>query len=105
MFGAALVRTWTNGWITDSRVGASHTSPCRFGCDPYDPNNTDRQTHYPECERLWSNIHLAYKNYANTQLTHTRFHALCLIPPWEAEHPDPNVITHHIICLGAAVDV
>jgi hypothetical protein len=48
--GLAAVKTWTNGWITDSRVGASSTSPCRFGCDPTDPNNTDRQIHYLDCK-------------------------------------------------------
>jgi hypothetical protein len=105
MFGAALLKTWTNGWITDSRVGASSTSPCRFGCDLDIPNNTDRLDHYLECEPLWENIHHAYNNYANIQLTHSRHHSLCLIPPWETETTDPKEITHHLLCLGAAVDV
>jgi hypothetical protein len=100
-----VVKTWTNGWITDSRVGASSTSPCRFGCDPTGPNNTDRQIHDLDCKRLWNNIHLSHKSCTNVQLKHTRFHALCLIPPWEAERPDPAAITHHAICLAAALDV
>ena len=103
-FGVALIKTWNNGWITDSRVGASNASPCRFGCDPHNPNNTDRQLHYLECERLWKNIHRSYKKYANIQLTLSRFHSLCIIPPWETETTDPKEITHHLICLGAAVD-
>jgi hypothetical protein len=105
MFGAALLKTWTNGWITDSRVGASNASPCRFGCNPHNPNNTDRQLHYLECERLWKGIHRSYKKYANIQLTPSRFHALCIIPPWETDTTDPKVITHHLMCLGAAVDI
>jgi hypothetical protein len=105
MFGAALLKTWTNGWITDSRVGASNASPCRFGCNPHNPNNTDRQLHYLECERLWKSIHRSYKKYANIQLTPSRFHALCIIPPWETDITDPKEITHHLVCLGAAVDI
>ena len=70
---------------------------------PHNPYNTDRLTHYLECERLWRNIHRAYKKYANIQLTHSRFHALCIIPPWELE-TTPKELTHHLICLGAAVD-
>jgi hypothetical protein len=104
MFGGALIRTWNNGWVTDSRVGASNASPCRLGCDPHNPNNTDRQVHYLECERLWKNIHRSYKKYANIQLTISRFHSLCIIPPWESETTDPKEITHHLMCLGAAVD-
>ena len=105
MFGTALLKTWTNGWITDSRVGASSTSPCRCGCDHDIPKNADRRDHYLECEPLWENIHHAYNNYANIQLTQSRHHSLCLIPPWESETTDPKEITHHLMCLGAAVDV
>ena len=63
--GLAAVKTWTNGWITDSRVGASSTSPCRFGCDTTDPDNTDRQTHHLDCKRLWNNIHRSHKSCTN----------------------------------------
>ena len=68
-------------------------------------DNTDRQTHYLDCKRLWSNILLAYRSCSNVQLEHTRLHALCIITPWEAERPDPAIINRHAVCLAAALDV
>ena len=105
MFGAALIKTWDNGWITDSRVGASSTSPCRFGCDPHNPQQHRPTNTLLRVRKTLGNIHRSYKNYANIQLTLSRSHSLCIIPPWESEATDPKEITHHLICLGAAVDV
>jgi hypothetical protein len=51
--GAALVRTWCNGWCTETRFGsvAAADSECRFGCGA--EGAADRLSHYLSCTRLW----------------------------------------------------
>ena len=40
--GIAVLKTWCNGWITDSRFNVSPNPPCRLGCDPSEHGNNDR---------------------------------------------------------------
>ena len=61
--------------------------------------------HYLDCERLWDCIHYVYHSPTSIQLTHDRFHALCLISPWETANPDPNELRDHTVCLHTALDV
>ena len=103
--GFAVTKTWANGWVTDSRVGASNVSPCRLGCDPEDPNHEDRLNHYLDCKWLWNCIHTKYQHITNIRLEHSRFNALCIIPPWTSTDPDPRDIQDHAFCLYVACDV
>ena len=51
----ALLRTWTNGWVTASRVGGAR-APCIFGCGDDGKSVHDTLQHYIVCPVLWSSI-------------------------------------------------
>jgi hypothetical protein len=54
--GWVVVRTWCNGWVTSSRVGAK-VKPCIFGCeDTVSDKSRDSLSHYLACPALWGPI-------------------------------------------------
>jgi hypothetical protein len=54
--GWALLRTWLNGWVTASRVGAQKR-PCKFGCNFREGSlKYDRLDHYLDCDILWGSL-------------------------------------------------
>ena len=52
----AILRTWSNGWFTTTRMHESVVLPCIFGCDA---NNSLH--HYLRCEVLWTLIYSCTK--------------------------------------------
>ena len=47
-----LLRTWSNGWFTSSRMHDSKVLPCIFGCDA-----DDSLCHYLKCEPFWTVVY------------------------------------------------
>ena len=79
--GAAITKTWANGWVTDSRVGASNCSPCRLGYDPDDPNSTDRLNHYLDCPCLGSGFKRSFSP-SNFSPRNICFEGKCWLVGW-----------------------
>ena len=52
----AILRTWSNGWFTTTRMHESEVFPCIFGCDA-----NDSLHHYLRCEVLWTLIYSCTK--------------------------------------------
>ena len=52
----AILRTWSNGWFTTTRMHESEVFPCIFGCDAHDSLH-----HYLRCEVLWTLIYSCTK--------------------------------------------
>ena len=53
----ALVRTWSNAWITSSRMHDLVVRSCFFGCH----NSRDELAHYVSCNRLWRAVRSVLK--------------------------------------------
>ena len=45
-----LLRSWTNGWFTSSRMKEANQLPCIFGC----ANERDSLAHYLQCDIFWT---------------------------------------------------
>ena len=52
----AILRTWSNGWFTTTRMHESEVFPCIFGCDAHDSLH-----HYLRCEVFWTLIYSCSK--------------------------------------------
>ena len=102
--GFAILKTWCNGWITDTRFNISHNPPCRLGCDPTVHGNNDRLKHYLSCPRLWKATFDTYRKVTATTIHHSVFNALCLIPPWSQTNDPEKHIRHLAFCLQIALD-
>ena len=50
-----LLRTWSNGWFTSTRLHEPKILPCIFGCDAGDCLH-----HYLECEVLWTLVYCGF---------------------------------------------
>ena len=101
----AIAKTWANGWVTDTRVGAKTGSRCRFGCPAVDPNALDRLNHYLDCPSLWPLVTEQYHHLTGNDVGTSRFDMLCLTPPWEGLEADPARIKDRALCLYVACDV
>ena len=102
--GLAILKTWCNGWITDTRFNVSPNPPCRLGCDPAVHGNSDRLNHYLSCPRLWKATLDTYRKVTAVKIHHTRSNALCLIPPWSQPKAPEQLIRHLAFCLQIALD-
>ena len=102
--GLAILKTWCNGWITDTRFNVSPNPPCRLGCDPAVHGNSDRLNHYLSCPRLWKATLDTYRKVTAVKIHHIRSNALCLIPPWSQPNDPEKLIRNLALCLQIALD-
>ena len=54
-FPMCLLRTWSNGWFTSTRMHEPKILPCIFGCGAGDCLH-----HYLECEVLWTLVYCCF---------------------------------------------
>ena len=91
--GLSVIKTWCNGWVTDSRVGAD-ASPCRFGCD----KGHDRLQHYLTCPMLSGQIS-KFLNSVSQETIASIHQRACLDPAGTTENT-----TNKIIACAIAVE-
>ena len=93
--GWALVRTWWNGWVTFSRVGAG-SNPCIFGCTG-DVTCRDSLQHYLVCPAHWKPIIELSKVDWNVWMDVEILNSLAL-----ATAVDPALVDHAIEAMIAS---
>ena len=69
-----ILRTWSNGWLTTSRMHEANAMPCVFGCD----EEVDSLHHYLRCEALWALVYTC-TNSNNSSLLQQSIEERCCI--------------------------
>lgn len=97
--GWALVKSWCNGWNTDTRVAQTENSSCRF-CAFGGELGADRLSHLLECDLFWEPTLHSVSVEISTPLTLSPSLALCLQGP-EAAVSDETLQTHaQVLCIA-----
>jgi hypothetical protein len=99
----ALLRTWTNGWVTASRVGGNRAL-CVFGCGDDSKTVNDSLQHYLVCPTLWTCVAAALAPLVG-ELMSFCFHSVLALSSRPLE-PITMEKRQNLICaITVAVDV
>lgn len=101
--GVAVVRTWTNGWCTETRFGTETLarSSCRFGCE----EGADQHRHYACCHPLGVIVAKHVSDNTGTPWRTTQENFLCVGKGRDGGKEPTDARRAKIQALAVAVDV